>query len=45
MLFKTNDERKRSKCDKSIHKTVIIPVEIHQNNKKLYVTVQPKQFM
>ena len=41
-LFKTNDERKGRTCNKSIHKAMIIPVDIHQTNKKLYVKVQPK---
>ena len=41
-LFNTNDERKRKICDKIIHKAMIIPVDIHQTNKKFSVTVQPK---
>ena len=41
-LFKTNDEINRSMCDKSIHKAMKIPVDICQTNKKLSVTVQPK---
>ena len=40
--FKNNDERKRKICDKSIHKGMRIPVDIHHNNKKFSVTVQPK---
>ena len=42
MLFKANDVRKRSRCDRKIHKAVIIPVEIHERNKKFTVTVKPK---
>ena len=41
-LFKTNYERKRSICDKSINKAMRIPVDSHQTNKRLYVTVQQK---
>ena len=32
-LFKTNDERKRRKYDKRIHKAMIITVEINKKNK------------
>ena len=32
-LFKTTDEIKVRICDKSIHKAMRIPVEIHQTNK------------
>ena len=32
-LFKTNIERKIRICDKSMHKTMQITVEIHQTNK------------
>ena len=42
ILSKNNDEIKRSRCDRSIHKAMIIPVDIHQTNKKFSVTVQPK---
>ena len=42
MLFKTNDEIKISRCDQSIHKAMIIPVDIHQTNKKFSVTFNPK---
>ena len=41
-LFKTNDERKRRRYDNSIHKAMIIPVDINQTNKKFSVIVQPK---
>ena len=41
-LFRTNDERNIRICDKSIHKAMIIPIDIYQTNKKLSVTVQPK---
>ena len=41
-LFKTSDEKKRRRCDKSIHKDMRIPGDIHQTNKKFAVTVQPK---
>ena len=40
-LFNTNVEKKR-RYDKSIHKPMIIPVEIHQTKEKFSVTVQPK---
>ena len=40
-LFKTNDERKRSICDKRIHKTMRNPVGIHQT-KTICVTAEPK---
>ena len=45
MLYKTNDERKRVICDKSIHKYMIISVDVHQTNKKFSVTVQPKMYV
>ena len=41
-FLKTNYEIKRSRCDRSINNTMIIPVAVHQTNKKVYVTVQPK---
>ena len=41
-LFKTNDERKRRRCDKSIHKVMRNPVEIHKTKKKFSVTFQTK---
>ena len=41
-LFRANDERKRSKRDKVIHKAMIIIFDIHQENKEFYVTVQQK---
>ena len=41
-LLKTNYERKRVKCYRSIHKAIRIPVDIHKNNKRFYVTVKPK---
>ena len=39
-LFKTNDEIKRRRCDKIIHKAMRITVDIHQTNKKFSITVQ-----
>ena len=42
MLFETKDEIKRSICDRNKHKSTIIPVDIHETNKKITVTVQPK---
>ena len=41
-LFKTNDEIKRRRCYRSIHKDMRITFDIHQKNKRFYVTVQPK---
>ena len=40
-LLKANDERKISKCDKSIHKAMITRFDIHQTNKNFSVTVKP----
>ena len=40
-LLKANDERKISKCDKSIHKAMRIRFDIHQTNKNFSVTVKP----
>ena len=40
--FKTKDVGKIKKCYKSIQKAMIIPVEIHETNKKFTFTVQPK---
>ena len=37
MLFKTEGD-----VIKKIHKAMIIPVDIHERNKKFTVTVQPK---
>ena len=45
MLFNTKDERKRSRCDRKIHKAMRITVDIHERNKNFAVTVQPKQYM
>ena len=42
ILFKTKDEIKRRRCDRNIHKAMIIPVEICETNKRFTVTVQPK---
>ena len=42
MMFKTNDERKRRRCDKIIHKATIIPAGIHQNNKKIMLQFNQK---
>ena len=41
-LYKNNDEIKRRRFDKSIHKAMRIPVYIHQTNKTFAVTVQQK---
>ena len=41
-LLKDNGERKKRKYDKSIHKDMRIPVEIHKSNKNFSVIVQPK---
>ena len=42
MSFKTKNVRNRRICDRKIHKAMIIPVEIHEENKKFTVTFQPK---
>ena len=42
MLFNTNDERKRSRRDKKIHKNMQITVNIYQRTKQIFVTVQQK---
>ena len=42
MLFKTEDERKRRRCDRKIHKATRIHVEIHEINKSFTVINQPK---
>ena len=42
MLFKTDSVRKIRRCDRKIHKAMIIPVDIHEINKKFTVTVQQK---
>ena len=42
MLFKTKCEIKRRRCDINIHKAMILPVDIHETNKKITITVQPK---
>ena len=39
-FFETNDKIKRRRCDESILKVMIIPVDIHQTNKNLSFTVQ-----
>ena len=41
-LFKCNYERKGGRFYQSIHKSMIIPVDINQTNKSFYVTVKPK---
>ena len=41
ILFKSNDVRKIKRCDRKIHKAMIIPVDIHERNKKFIATVQP----
>ena len=42
ILFKTNDKIKIGRCDKCIHKYTIIPVDIHQTNKRFSVIVKLK---
>ena len=42
MSFKTKYVRKRRIWDRKIHKTMIIPVDVHERNKKFTVTVWPK---
>ena len=42
MLFNTKNERKIRRCDKSIHKAMIVTVDVHQTNKKFSIIVQPK---
>ena len=42
ILFKTKNVRKRWRCDRKIHKDMIIPVDIHERNKMFTVTVKPK---
>ena len=42
MLFKTKDEMKRRRCDRNIHKAMIIHVEIHETNKKFTAYSFPK---
>ena len=42
MLFKTKDVRKRSRCDRKIHKSMRILVDIHERNRKFSVTIQPR---
>ena len=42
MLFRTKDERKGSRGDRNIHKAMIIHFDICEANKKITVTVQPK---
>ena len=42
MLFKTKDVIKISRCDRKIHKSIRIPVEVHEINKRFTVTVQPR---
>ena len=41
-LFNTDDERKRRRCDRSIHRNMGINAYINQTNKNFSVTVQPK---
>ena len=42
ILFKTKYERKIKRCDRNVQKAMIIPVDIHETNKKFPVTGQPK---
>ena len=42
MLFKTKAVRKIRRRDRKRHKAMVIPVDIHEQNKKFTVTVQPK---
>ena len=41
-MFKNTYWKKRRKQDRNIHKAVRIPDDIYRTNKKLFVTVQPK---
>ena len=41
-IFKKNNARKRRKLNINKHKAMIIPGRIYQNNKKLFITVIPK---
>ena len=42
MLFETNDEIKRSRCDKIIHKDMIVNVDIFETNKSYLLQFYPK---
>ena len=42
ILFKNNDEIKRGRCYRNIHKAIQIPVYIYKTNKKFFVTVKQK---
>ena len=42
MLFNNKDITKRRICDRKILKSMIIPVDNHEINKKITVTVQPR---
>ena len=44
-LLKTNDEIKIRICDKIIHKDMIIPFDIHKDNKTISVTAQPEMHL
>ena len=41
-LFRNNFEMKGRRCDKNIHKSMLIPVYVCQTNKKFFVIIQPK---
>ena len=41
-LFKINSEKTIGRYDRNIHKDLIIPGRAYRTNKKLSVTVQPK---
>ena len=42
-LFSDTNGRKRRRCDKNIHKAMIITVNINRRTKHLFVTVQGKK--
>ena len=42
MLFKIKYVSKRRRWYRKLHKAVIIPIDIHERNKKFTVIVQPK---
>ena len=42
MLFKTKDVIKISRCDRKIHKSMRILIDIHERNRKFSVTIQPR---
>ena len=42
VLFNIKYDRKRKIFDRNIQKDMIITVDIHEKNKKLNITIQPK---